>query len=163
MSNWIWKIYHIDIILRPKLCQFVQFEISSSMSHKVFIFFKITHMCYWLSCDLIPAYWCGLIPAYWSIIDSYGTSFQVLMCYWFSCDLFPACWCVIDYHVTSFQQTDVLLILMLPHSSILMCYWFSCDLIPAYWFVIDSHAGLHLGICIYGHCASLLKKKGFQM
>ena len=126
MSNWIWKIYHIDIILRPKLCQFVQFEISPSMSHKVFIFFKITHMCYWLSCDLIPAYWCGLIPAYWSIIDSYGTSFQVLMCYWFSCDLFPACWCVIDSHVTSFQHTDVLLILMWPHSSILICYWFSC-------------------------------------
>jgi hypothetical protein len=43
LSNWIWKIYHIDIILRPKLCQFVQFEISPSMSHKVFIFLKITH------------------------------------------------------------------------------------------------------------------------
>ena len=42
LSNWIWKIYHIDIILRPKLCQFVQFEISLSMSHKVFIFLKIT-------------------------------------------------------------------------------------------------------------------------
>jgi hypothetical protein len=35
----ILKIYHIDIILRPKLGQFVQFEISPSMSHKVFIFF----------------------------------------------------------------------------------------------------------------------------
>jgi hypothetical protein len=44
LSNWIWKIYHIDIILRPKLCQFVQFEISPSMSHKIFIFFKITHL-----------------------------------------------------------------------------------------------------------------------
>jgi hypothetical protein len=44
LSNWIWKIYHIDIILRPKLCQFVQFEISPSMSHKVFIFLKITHL-----------------------------------------------------------------------------------------------------------------------
>ena len=44
LSNWIWKIYHIDIILRPKLCQFVQFEISPSMSHKVFIFWKITHL-----------------------------------------------------------------------------------------------------------------------
>jgi hypothetical protein len=42
LSNWIWKIYHIDIILRPKLCQFVQFEISPSMSHKVFILLKIT-------------------------------------------------------------------------------------------------------------------------
>ena len=42
LSNWIWKIYHIDIILGPKLCQFVQFEISPSMSHKVFIFLKIT-------------------------------------------------------------------------------------------------------------------------
>ena len=44
LSNWIWKIYHIDIILGPKLCQFVQFEISPSMSHKVFIFLKITHV-----------------------------------------------------------------------------------------------------------------------
>ena len=43
LSNWIWKIYHIDIIIRPKLCQFVQFEILPSMSHKVFIFLKITH------------------------------------------------------------------------------------------------------------------------
>jgi hypothetical protein len=44
LSNWIWKIYHIDIILQPKLCQFVQFEISPSMSHKVFIFLIITHI-----------------------------------------------------------------------------------------------------------------------
>jgi hypothetical protein len=44
LSNWIWKIYHIDIILRSKLCQFVQFEISPSMSHKVFIFFE-NHPC----------------------------------------------------------------------------------------------------------------------
>ena len=44
LSNWIWKIYHIDIILRPKLCQFVQFEISPSMSHTVFIFLKITQL-----------------------------------------------------------------------------------------------------------------------
>ena len=44
LSNWIWKIYHIDIILLPILCQFVQFEISPSMSHKVFIFLKITHI-----------------------------------------------------------------------------------------------------------------------
>ena len=68
--------------------------------------------------------------------------------------------CVIDYHVTSFQHTDVpnssilkyywflwylipgtdvLLILMWPLSSMLMCYWLSCDLIPANWCVIDSH------------------------
>ena len=46
LSNWIWKIYHIDIILRPKLCQFVQFEISPSMSHKVLIFLKITQKYY---------------------------------------------------------------------------------------------------------------------
>ena len=31
-------------ILRPKLCQFVQFEISPSMSQKVFIFLKITQI-----------------------------------------------------------------------------------------------------------------------
>ena len=37
--------YHIDIILRPKLYQFVQFEISPSMSHTVFIFLKITPLC----------------------------------------------------------------------------------------------------------------------
>ena len=46
LNKWIWKIYHIDIILRPKLCQFVQFEISPSMTHKVFIFsfLKITQL-----------------------------------------------------------------------------------------------------------------------
>ena len=49
---------------------------------------------------------------------------SILMCY--------------DSQVTSFQHTDVLLILRLPHSSILMCYWFSGYLIPAYWCVIDS-------------------------
>ena len=38
LSNWIWKIYHIDIILRPKLCQFVQSEISPSMSHSLHFF-----------------------------------------------------------------------------------------------------------------------------
>ena len=43
LSNWIWKKYHIDIILQPKLCQFVQFEISPSVT--VFIFWKITHLC----------------------------------------------------------------------------------------------------------------------
>ena len=37
-------IIFIDIILWPKLCQFVQFEISPSISHKVFIFLKITHV-----------------------------------------------------------------------------------------------------------------------
>jgi hypothetical protein len=50
-----------------------------------------------------------------------------------------AYWCIIDCRVTLFQHTDVLLILMVPHSTILMCYWFSCNLIPAYWCVIDSH------------------------
>jgi hypothetical protein len=64
---------------------------------------------------------------------------SLLMCYWFSGYLIPAYWCVIDSHVTSFQHTDVLLILRLPHSSILMCYWFSGYLIPAYGCVIDSH------------------------
>ena len=48
-------------------------------------------------------------------------------------------WSIIDFHITSFHHTNVLLILMVPHTSILMCYWFSCDLIPEYWCVIDSH------------------------
>ena len=56
----------------------------------------------------------------------------IVMCYWLACDLIPAYWCAIDWHVTSFQHTDVLLIGMWPHSSILMCYWLACDLIPAY-------------------------------
>ena len=51
----------------------------------------------------------------------------------------PSHWCIIDSQVTSFQHTEVLLILRLPHSSILMCYWFSGYLIPAYWCVIDYH------------------------
>jgi hypothetical protein len=40
-----------------------------------------------------------------------------------------------------YQHTNVLLILicMVPRSSILMCYWFSCDLIPAHWSLVDSH------------------------
>ena len=100
-------------------------------------------MCYWFSCDLIPAYWC--------VIDSHGTSFQhtdvllifmwplsnVLMCYWFSCDLLPAYWSVINYHVTSFHHNDVLMILMWPHSNTLMCYWFS-------WYLILQHTDVVL-------------------
>ena len=57
LSNWIWKIYHIDIILRSKLYQFVQFEISPSMSHKVFIFLKITHMYVVYSMFLMLKHW----------------------------------------------------------------------------------------------------------
>jgi hypothetical protein len=53
-------------------------------------------------------------------------------------DLILAYWCVIDSCVTLFQHTEILLILMVPHSTIPMCYWFSWDLIPAYWCVIDS-------------------------
>ena len=99
---------------------------------------------------------------------------SILMCYWLACDLIPAFWCVIASDVASSQHTNVLLIIMWPHSSILMwpnssilkyywflwylnpgtdvllilmwplssmlmCYWLSCDLIPAYWCVIDSH------------------------
>ena len=51
----------------------------------------------------------------------------------------PAYWCVIDFHVTSVQDTNMLLILRWPYSSILMCYWFSCDLILAYWSFVDSY------------------------
>ena len=50
LSNWIWKIYHIDIILRPKLCQFVQFEISPSMSHSLHFFENHPYIYY---------IWCG--------------------------------------------------------------------------------------------------------
>jgi hypothetical protein len=64
------------------------------------------------------------------------------MCYWFSGYLFLAYECVIDSQITSFQHTDVLLILRLPQSSILMCYWLSGELIPAYWCVIDSQVTL---------------------
>ena len=92
---------------------------------------------------------------------------SILKYCWFSGALIPAYWCVSDSHVTSFQHTNVLLILVVPHSSILkycwfsgdliifqntdvlliiiwphsqilMCYWFWCDLIPAYHCVIDS-------------------------
>jgi hypothetical protein len=82
---------------------------------------------------------------------------SILMCYCFSCDLIPSYWGFIHSHVTSFQHTnvlliliygtsfqhtDVLLIFMRPQSSILICYWYSCDLIPAYWCVIDSRVTL---------------------
>jgi hypothetical protein len=79
-------------------------------------------ICYWFSWDLMPAYW--------KTIDAQVTSFQ------------HNNECVFDSHVTSFQQTKVLLIVMWPHSSILMCYWFSLDLIPAYWCVTDSRVAL---------------------
>jgi hypothetical protein len=46
-------------------------------------------------------------------------------------------------YVVSLQHTEVLLILMVPHSTILMCYWFSCDLIPAYWCIIDCRVTLY--------------------
>ena len=116
-----------------------------------------------------------LMPAYWSIIDSHVTSSRhtnvllifmishssILMCYWFtymepyssilkcswlSCELIPAYWCAIDYHMTSFQHTEILSILMWPYSSILMCYCFACDLIPAYRSIIDSQVSLFLHI-----------------
>jgi hypothetical protein len=64
---------------------------------------------------------------------------SILMCYWFSCDLIAAYLCVIDWHVTSFQHSDVLLILMWPRSCILKYYWFLWYLIPVYWCAIDSH------------------------
>jgi hypothetical protein len=105
---------------------------------------------------------------------------------WFWCDLIPVYWCVIDSHGTSFQHTDVFLILMWPHYSILMCYWsswyfipadlcaidshvaifqhycwFSCDLIPAYQYAIDSHVTLfqrteELLILMWSHSSILM-------
>ena len=65
-------------------------------------------ICYWFSCDLIPAYWC--------INNSHVTPFQhteillilmvphstILMCYWFSCYLIPAYWGIVNSQVTSF-------------------------------------------------------------
>jgi hypothetical protein len=60
LSNWIWKIYHIDIILWPKLCQFVQFEISPSMSHKVFIFLKITLLFIMICVQITILIWCSI-------------------------------------------------------------------------------------------------------
>ena len=85
-----------------------------------------------------------LIPVYWRIVDSQVTSFQyteVLLILMWPHNI-PAYWCVIDSYMTSFPKTDVLLILMWPHSSILMCYWFSCDLIPAHWSIVDSQVPL---------------------
>jgi uncharacterized membrane protein len=101
-------------------------------------------ICYWFTCDLIPAYWCVIhsmlewghmkinnILVYWnevtweSITNQYGgmrspqnmvPHSTILMCYWFSCDLIPAYWSIVDSHGTSFHHTNVLLILMQPHS-----------------------------------------------
>ena len=64
---------------------------------------------------------------------------SILMCYWFPYDLIPACLCIIDYHVTSFQHTNVLLILMWHYSSILRYYWFLYDPIPAYYCIVDLY------------------------
>jgi apolipoprotein N-acyltransferase len=47
-------------------------------------------------------------------------------------------WEKITRQYAGMKHTEVLLILMVPHSTILMCYWFSCDLISAYWCIIDS-------------------------
>jgi hypothetical protein len=123
-------------------------QVTSFQHTDVLLILRLPHysilMYYWFSGDLIPAYLC--------VIDSQVISFlhtdvllilrlphsSILMCYWFSGDLIPAfliCywfsgylilayWCVIDSQVTSFQHTDVLLILRLPHSSILMCFDF---------------------------------------
>jgi len=98
-------------------------------------------MCYWFSCDRIPAYW--------SIVDSYGTSFQhtnvllilmpphssILILVWPRSSIIG----FIDYDGTSYQHTKVFLILRLPNPGIQMCYWFLWYLIPAYWCVFDSH------------------------
>jgi hypothetical protein len=53
-----------------------------------------------------------------------------------------AYWGIVDSHGTSFHHTNVLLILMQPHSSILMCYWFSWYCIPAYLHVNNSRVAL---------------------
>jgi hypothetical protein len=49
---------------------------------------------------------------------------------------------LIDSCVTLFQHTEVLLILLVPHSTILICYWFSWYCIPAYWCVNNSRVAL---------------------
>jgi hypothetical protein len=48
-----------------------------------------------------------------------------------SWDFIPAYWNIIDSHVTSFQHTEILLILMWPYSSILKYCWFSGALVLA--------------------------------
>jgi hypothetical protein len=105
-------------------------------------------MCYWFWWYCIPAYWrvkTILVWPYSSILKYCWFSGDLKYC-WLSADLMLAYWCVIDSHVTSFQHTevllipmvphssilsDVLLILMWPHSSILRYCWFSGDLILA--------------------------------
>jgi hypothetical protein len=116
---------------------------------------------YWFSDDLILAYYCVIDSHvkydqwrnelfFGNINSPSGYQYKsfthilqkkcraLLMSYWFSWYLIPAYRCVIDYHVNSFQHTNVSLIHMSPYSSILMCHWFLCDLIPAYWSIVDS-------------------------
>ena len=108
-------------------------------------------ICYWCSCDFIPAYWCvidssvttfhhteellilmwslsSILICYWlswDLIPAYLFDMMHMMFYWFSLYLILAYWCVIDSRVTSFQHTEVLLILRWLHFTILMCYLFS--------------------------------------
>jgi hypothetical protein len=108
-------------------------------------------MCYWFACKIWSmTEWTSLkninSPSAINtelLLAFYKSNVVLLMSYWFSWYLIPAYRCVIDSHVTSFQHTNVLLILMVPHSSILIiCYWFSYYFIPAYWCGIDSHVTL---------------------
>ena len=57
-------------------------------------------------------------------------------------------------HVTSFHHTNLLLILIWPHSTILKYCWFSWYLIPPYWCVIDSHVTSfqHTDVCYWFLC-----------
>ena len=96
----------------------------------------------------IPSTKTGLFRISWLCSDA-----SILKYYWFSCDLIPADKCFIDSLVTSFQNINVLLILMSPyfqhnimllilmgpHANILKYDWFSCDLILPYKCVIDYH------------------------
>ena len=96
-------------------------------------------MCYWLACDLIPAFWCVIAS---DVASSQHTNVLLIIMWPHSSILMWPNSSILKYYWFLWYLnpgTDVLLILMWPLSSMLMCYWLSCDLIPANWCVIDSH------------------------
>jgi hypothetical protein len=112
-----------------------------------------TLICYSFSYDLIPAYWCVIDPhVYFSMLAWGSMRINSILCWKlkvtresithqyarmrsrenqqhfcnYSSRLMFYC------HVTSFHHTNLLLILMWPHSIILRYCWFSWYLIPPY-------------------------------
>jgi hypothetical protein len=93
-------------------------------------------MCYWLACDLIPAYWCVIESDVASFLHNQKVQYTVSMIFFRWVSIVGHQWWNERAPVRGLIQ--VIWKFSLPSRCLQMCYWLACDLIPAYWCVIDS-------------------------